>query len=311
MPTPALVNAKNIVVYLDGTGDSPEINKESANHNRSPTNIQRMHEATVEDESQVPIYFPGIATGDEDTVFDRTEKAIEFYFGHGAKKKREEAKDKVLEAYEDGDQIFLFGFSRGAAIIRDLANHLVIDEKIGSISFVGLFDCVASFGIPIDIWKIPTQRINLGKELALPDEVNRAYHLVAIHEPRQGFEPTLISRSDKFKEIWFAGSHKDIGGGYVERGMADLTMRYMMEKAEADGVIFKPGSMPGINPVTPGEEMHMFREGVDQEPRDFSGSLDSKNAIFPVTLHASVANWESMHSRSIPLDSDQYVVVPS
>lgn len=309
----ASLHAKNIVLYIDGTGDSPETNAEDGT--KSPTNIQRMFELTESSQepnpdTQVAIYIQGLATG-ENLVDSAGSNEKEFYFGRGAKVKRSQAYSKILEVYEPGDTLFLFGFSRGAAIVRDLANFIADSPHSRlqnmPIEMVGLFDTVASFGIPIDLFGIPTQRINLGKKLTLPEKVKSAYHLVAIHETRKGFEPTLIN--PRYEELWFAGSHKDIGGGYEQRGMADLTMRYMLEKAASHGVKFVSNELLArhlaVDPVTPGPDLFMFEDEKNNSPgyktRELSvGSYGDKSDL-PVKLHRSVAYWERMHGLPVQL----------
>lgn len=306
-------HAKNIVVYIDGTGDSPETNIE--NGDKSPTNIQRMADLTVSDgEVQVSIYIQGLATGEGLVDVERSNEK-EFYFGRGAKAKRKEAYDRIISIHDPGDKLYLFGFSRGAAIARDLANFIVdkgLDENEAiQIEMIGMFDCVASFGIPINIFAIPTQQINLWKKLTIPESVSNVYHLVAIHETRSGFEPTLVNR--RYEELWFAGTHKDIGGGYIERGMANLTMRYMMVKAENHGVIFKSNGYCDINSITLGPDMFMFRDEnagqSEHETRKFGVGRYGDEFNVPVKLHASVPYWERMQGRTISLSNVPHIFV--
>lgn len=301
------------MVYIDGTGDSPGTNVEDGN--RAPTNIQRMHEMSLSDEDiQASIYIRGLATGNG--LWDeKFLNALEFNFGAGAEEKRDDAYLEISTVFEANDTLYLFGFSRGAAIARDLANYIVEHGLNGqsdvNIEMMGLFDCVASFGIPIDILGLPTQRINLGKKLKLPEQVKSAYHLVAIHEPRSGFEPTLVA--PRYQELWFAGTHKDIGGGYVERGMADLTLRYMMQKASDHGVVFNTEEHLSIDPVIPGNEMYLFRETGDDksdgEIRQISVGRYGKSSDKPVKLHSSIPYWERMNGNTIPLENIEHIYV--
>ncbi|WP_431831605.1 phospholipase effector Tle1 domain-containing protein [Cupriavidus consociatus] len=57
-------------------------------------------------------------------------------------------------------------------------------------------------------------------------------------ENRQPFQPTLLTRSEdddvRVKEIWFRGVHADIGGGYREHKLADVTLRFMRNRLERD-----------------------------------------------------------------------------
>lgn len=72
-------------------------------------------------------------------------------------------------------------------------------------------------------------------------------HLVASDENRSLFEPTLVSvaspSATSVEETWFAGNHGDVGGGWEktsrdEKQLSDLTLSYMIRKAEASELKF-------------------------------------------------------------------------
>ena len=115
-------------------------------------------------------------------------------------------------------QVDLFGFSRGAAAARHLANDLhrrrhsrlarALLEQAGidcrvSIGFIGLFDTVVAVLAPFD-----DDRGGLALELA-PGLAERAVQLVAGDEHRYHF-PLVPTSND----IVLPGAHSDIGGGY-------------------------------------------------------------------------------------------------
>jgi hypothetical protein len=135
----------------------------------------------------------------------------------------------------------VFGFSRGAtqarAFVRKLVRRCV--GKNGTrcwvlkadlrriplhITFMGLFDTVASVGGP-------TLHLDWGAELAIPPEVQRCVHYVAAHEVRQAFplDSVRVDRSypANCEEVVYPGVHSDIGGGYApdEQGRSNLLSR--------------------------------------------------------------------------------------
>lgn len=68
------------------------------------------------------------------------------------------------------------GFSRGAALALDFANKMKDDgirppgtkqvvKEQPQIRFLGLWDIVGSFGIPINVGLLPFQEINFGHKL--------------------------------------------------------------------------------------------------------------------------------------------------
>src|SRR5690606_6238454 len=72
-----------------------------------------------------------------------------------------------------------------------------------------------------------------------------AFHALAIDERRGPFEPTLWIEKPKpgqlMSQTWFPGVHSDVGGGYVENGLSDITLQWMMDNAELAGLRFDAG----------------------------------------------------------------------
>jgi hypothetical protein len=149
--------------------------------------------------------------------------------------------------------ISVFGFSRGAALARAFTNRLVNKcMKNGGgllyqghplrINFMGLFDTVASFGVPSQNARTPfTER-----ELTVSPVVERCVHYVAAHELRFSFPVDLIRKDGKLAGDWvekvFPGVHSDVGGGYApkEQGVDDnyarIPLREMLKEAVLSGV---------------------------------------------------------------------------
>ena len=42
------------------------------------------------------------------------------------------------------------------------------------------------------------------------------------------------------EQVWFAGTHANIGGGYRDQGLSDITLQWMIEKAKPCGLSFDP-----------------------------------------------------------------------
>ncbi len=109
--------AKNIAVFLDGTWDTY---KEGGNN----SNVGQMYGATVEDAGQVKHYTPGVGT-------DWYDKILGGGTGLGLSQRIQDAYQFLVDNYDPGDGIFVFGFSRGAYEARSLA---------GMVGRVGLID---------------------------------------------------------------------------------------------------------------------------------------------------------------------------
>jgi len=149
--------------------------------------------------------------------------------------------------------VSIFGFSRGAALARAFCNQWLwqCKEDRGKLSyegypirfvFLGLFDTVASFGLPAT-----NSANNLalggfkGRDLVVDERVERCVHYVAAHELRFAFPVDLIRRDSKLAGNWlekvYPGVHSDIGGGYqpteqgIDNNYSRIPMRDMMRES--------------------------------------------------------------------------------
>ena len=56
-----------------------------------------------------------------------------------------------------------------------------------------------------------------------------------------------MNAEDRVHELWFAGAHSDVGGGYYFDGLADTTLRYMLDwigDLEWDVKLISPDKIP-------------------------------------------------------------------
>lgn len=153
--------------------------------------------------------------------------------------------------------VSIFGFSRGAALARAFCNQWLwqCKEDHGQLSyeghpirfcFLGLFDTVASFGLPAtNSANNPVLGGFKGRDLVVDERVERCVHYVAGHELRFAFPVDLIRRDGKLAGNWlekvYPGVHSDIGGGYepyeqeIHDNYARVPMRDMMQEAYSHG----------------------------------------------------------------------------
>lgn len=265
---PARPGTRNHIICIDGTWNDAE----------TETNVHRLYKFLHEREDmqhQIVRYYPGVGIRKNepetvkvlDEAVSRT--AVACATGSGERIIRAKAYFDFVAAYQPGDRLFIFGFSRGAAVARMLANDIsdygiprsvqakyqrkdtqqdtLIDFAVRGpnevhkveIEVLGLWDTVAAFGLPWD-----KKELSKEKRLLIPANVREVYHLVAIHEIRRSFDITLLSENGvtKTEEIWFAGAHVNVGGGFsveeppgttlAERGLSDITLRFMMERVK-------------------------------------------------------------------------------
>ena len=115
-----------------------------------------------------------------------------------------------------------------------------------TIAFLGVFETVSAYGLPIDEMAIAIDRW-IGRlrfpDMILSAKVKIARHALALDEARHAFHPMLWT--EKFKsryadgwtiderphQVWFAGMHADVGGGYGDDRLSYIPLLWMMGHA--------------------------------------------------------------------------------
>jgi len=124
--------AKNIVVFSDGTGQDG-----GARPEQRISNIYKMYRSSrdhadtgIDPSRQVVFYDAGLGTDIGTTALTApvrfVQKLLGSATGAGIKRNIADCYEFIGNHYEDGDRIFLFGFSRGAYTVRSLANLLML-----------------------------------------------------------------------------------------------------------------------------------------------------------------------------------------
>lgn len=277
--------SKNIVVCYDGTG---------AEYGENNTNVVKTFEAIVRDERQIAFYDPGVGTHSflkRTTIGRRVDIFRGKAFGVGLQRNIEDGYEYLMNSFEPADKVFLFGFSRGAFTVRALAgmiHHFGILQK-GSINlipyvskmynnedftvckefkdtfcqpcephFIGVWDTVSSLGY--------IHRSRRFYDATLYSDIENAYHAISIDEKREKFQVVLWDETNKaqgqnIEQVWFAGVHSDVGGWYKERGLSDIALAWMMDKASACGLILKKNWHKNLKPDAL-DTLHKSRTGI-------------------------------------------------
>lgn len=237
--------SKRIVFCADGTWDSVASN----------TNVYLIYKALAVSASQVTYYDDGIganATG--------LTRVLEGAFGQGLFQKIQDGYTQIAHVYEPGDQVYLFGFSRGAYTARSLAGMIAIcglpsgnftDDCVTQafaayrnpasrasilagltayslqntpIQMVGVWDTVGSLGIPAIFGGIDESTYSF-LDTSLHPNVKIACQCLAIDEHRAQFPATLWTSAgapgQTLNQVWFSGCHGDVGGGTPQGGPVD------------------------------------------------------------------------------------------
>jgi uncharacterized protein (DUF2235 family) len=271
---------KRLVVCCDGTWNRPDhIDKGVA----APTNVAKMALAVADSDGagnpQLLHYQAGVGTR-------RWEHLVGGGFGVGLSRNVKDCYRFVVDNYAPGDELYFFGFSRGAYTARSIvglvrnagilrpehrdrieeAYTLYRDPRRDSepsgiaarlfrrsfshdeveVQFVGVWDTVGALGIPIDGFRPPVlSRLWGFHDTRLSRYVRNAFHAVAIDERRGPFKPTLWeaqadAEGQTLEQVFFAGVHCDVGGGYREPELSEIPLLWMAEKARGCGLGLKP-----------------------------------------------------------------------
>jgi uncharacterized protein (DUF2235 family) len=218
---------KRIAIFCDGTWNTPD---KAENGKRCQTNVVKMANAlrlsSKDGTSQLLYYDTGI--GSEG---DMSKRIFDGATGRGISGKILEAYRFVINNYERGDELFLFGFSRGAFTVRSLSG-LIRNSGVLRIENLNMVPKAYSiyrsrhprfqprdveatlfrktFAIEettrikfIGVWdtvgalgnplymKSLLSKRNQFHDTDLSTRVDNAYHALAVDEKRKNFEATL------------------------------------------------------------------------------------------------------------------------
>jgi uncharacterized protein (DUF2235 family) len=116
-------------------------------------------------------------------------------------------------------------------------NSIEIDTPI---QCVGVWDTVGALGVPIGAFDMLNQKRFEFLDTSLSRVVKFAFHALAVDEHRKPFLPTLWDTqpdpAQTLQQVWFAGAHSDVGGGYPEHGLSDIALNWMMDSAKMAGL---------------------------------------------------------------------------
>ncbi len=113
-----------------------------------------------------------------------------------------------------------------------------------NIEFLGVWDTVSAIGAPtVELRRLVNAIYPLTfSELTVGPGVKKACHAISIDDERLTFYPELWNEQDgkdeRVLQVWFAGVHSNVGGGYPKHGMSLVTLDWMMAEAKACGLRF-------------------------------------------------------------------------
>ncbi|PWW24868.1 putative alpha/beta hydrolase family protein DUF2235 [Geodermatophilus normandii] len=269
---------KRLVICCDGTWNTPDQATEGW---PCPTNVTKVAleiAPTGEDGVRQCIYYlRGVGTA-------RGERFRGGAFGVGLSRAVKDAYRTIVENYEPGDELWFFGFSRGAFTARSTAGLVrtagVLERRHADrldeayelyrcreahprgtearlyrrsyswepeITFIGVWDTVGALGLPVRGFGWLNRRWAF-HDTTLSSTVRNAFQALAVDEFRRAFRPTLWEPhwddthppGQRLEQVWFAGAHSAVGGGYRDTSLSDVALLWMVERARECGLGFAP-----------------------------------------------------------------------
>src|SRR5262245_13081903 len=302
--------AKNIAIFSDCTGNSSA--------KLLKTNVWRLYDALdLSGPGQIAYYDDGVGTSSF-----KPYAILSGAIGLGLKRNVKHAYAFLSRAYQPGDRIYAFGFSRGAFTIRILiglvfsqglargsteaelwkdvnakwwayrkrsrtrvmrrirkASEKRTDGAAVKFTFVGLWDTVAAYGLPADeltrAWDYYVWPLSMNDRVPC-DNVEKAFHALSIDDERNAFHPVLWTEKnepqnatstdlnlERISQVWFAGVHANVGGGYPDDSLAHVPLHWVMVEAHNRGLVFQKNKFTSIQAAAVASgPMHDSRRGI-------------------------------------------------
>ncbi|HEX3129927.1 MAG TPA: DUF2235 domain-containing protein [Thermoanaerobaculia bacterium] len=296
MPDP-----RRLVLCLDGTWNSTYTwgKRSNAPGVLKPSNVLKLCRAveprSADGREQIAYYDIGVGAlakypGTANRLLHLADKVLGGGWAAGFEANIEDALHFLTLNHQPGDEVFIFGFSRGAATARALTRFLAwagglprksdayylpllfrayIDSKgtrpcaevLGGINdlrksqkrpplepfqtinveYLGVWDTVMALGARFKATGAGTSTAS--KTFHLDSQpapcVKHARQALAIDEMRYDFRPEIWTGHEPHQVLeqrWFAGVHSNVGGGYVNDGLANVAFRWILRGAETHGL---------------------------------------------------------------------------
>lgn len=202
----------------------------------------------------------------------------------------------------------------GAADAADKAERIWLNYKEGRghkrggrfwryhdetpIRLIGVWDTVGELGVPVFNGLRLVDREELGflkfVDRELSPRVEHGRQALAIDEARADFAPTLWSRREGIKQVWFAGVHADVGGGYERHGLSDIALEWMLQEVKSldAGLQLLPSQLsPALAPDSD-QDRHDETRGLVWRTRP----IESRSIHDDAEIHPSVL--QRLHDRA-------------
>ncbi len=290
---------KRLALFFDGTWNAADSKGDETNVAR----LSRAVRANSGDKPQIALYLRGVGTSGP-----WFQQFLDGATGDGVDDNIRAAYMFLSQNYLPGDEIFLFGFSRGAFTARSLAGFigkcgLLKRNQLGlirtawsyyrsrtpgrspqdfslrhggtpadpinhapRIRFIGVWDTVGALGVPQQVIDPSAAAKYEFHDTSPSGVIDIGRHAMAIDEQRDAFVPTLwtqpIPPGTDIQQLWFAGVHSDVGGGYGQSDLAMIPLRWMADEAGLAGLALDETMLPSPAARQPLADQHDSRTGL-------------------------------------------------
>jgi uncharacterized protein (DUF2235 family) len=286
---------KRLILCFDGTWNTLGKTEEFTNVVRVGQAVKPIATGNV---PQIVYYNSGVGSG------GKVDQILGGAFGAGLQSNVQRGLSFLAFNYDDGtpafegdpprqpDEVYVFGFSRGAYTARALAgvigaiggiprvSHFGEVEQMWAhyrkgaaatekekeeirkkvydppangkiIKCVAVWDTVGAYGIPtgfgvLGLARQATAWTKNFRDNEIGRHIEYGFHAMAIDERRRSFTTTAWVESDpddpkakndprepaKVEQVWFAGVHANVGGGYKQAGLSDHALVWMMARVQ-------------------------------------------------------------------------------
>ncbi len=122
-----------------------------------------------------------------------------------------------------------------------------------TIAFVGVWDTVGAYGLPIDELTIAVNKwvwpmrfadtdlpacVQVARHALSLDDERRTFHPIRWNEPPKGRPHGESLSGERLLQVWFAGVHANVGGGYPDDRLAHIPLVWMIDEARRHGLRF-------------------------------------------------------------------------
>jgi uncharacterized protein (DUF2235 family) len=224
----------------------------------------------------------------------------------------------------------IFGIEDFFRGIRDLFLRDKYDKadnwRVEKIHFVGVWDTVAAYGAPLDEMTRGISRylwpLELPTHTLVRDRVTRACQALALDEERTTFHPELWNEGDvpivepdpakerfikdeQLSQVWFAGVHSNVGGGYPDDALAYIPFVWMITEAQRCGLKFKSDA---VKPPAPVADPDTFKNAISK--RDKDGRIYDPRAGLGAYYRYGPRKLAQLCNARYPKKDDDEVIIP-